>query len=255
VDVAEQFYADAQLHTFLKVLECLSNMQQSLQDTGTFLKFYLCQEVKKRLPQLLQQHGETTFSQQIRTLAEALQGEQGQKFAAFVQSRYPLILVDEFQDTNQDQDDMLASIWRHPQRYSQSCMIMVGDRKQAIYGFRGGDMLTFIKAHQDVTRKAGQFYQLVFNQRSIRPLVEVVDALFLRQPDFGEQVIYYPVQAGHRPHPPLIDHDQENPHPLRWLSIPEKQPAPEQVAWQIRQLLNQSAQGQLYFAKVQAHER
>ena len=249
VDAAEQFYADAQLNAFLKVLECLSNMQQSLQDTGTFLKFYLCQEVKKRLPQLLQQHGETTFSQQIRTLAEALQGEQGQKFAAFVQSRYPLILVDEFQDTNQDQDDMLASIWRHPQRYSQSCMIMVGDRKQAIYGFRGGDMLTFIKAHQDVTRKAGQFYQLVFNQRSIRPLVEVVDALFLRQPDFGEQVIYYPVQAGHRPHPPLIDHDQENPHPLRWLSIPEKQPAPEQVAWQIRQLLNQSAQGQLYFAE------
>ncbi|MHA3055916.1 exonuclease V subunit beta [Acinetobacter sp. ANC 4633] len=248
-EAAEQFYADVQLNALLQVLNCLSNMQQTLQETGTFLKFYLCQEVKKRLPQLLLQHGETTFSQQIRTLAEALQGEQGQKFAAFVQNRYPLILVDEFQDTNQDQDDMLASIWRHPQRYRQSCMIMVGDRKQAIYGFRGGDMLTFIKAHQDVQQKAGKFYQLIYNQRSIRPLVEVVDALFQRQPDFGEQVLYYPVQAGHRPHPALMDHAQENPQPLRWLSIPEKQPAHEQVAWQIRQLLNQSAQGQLYFAE------
>ena len=95
---------------------------------------------------MLQQKGETTFAQQIKTLSEALKGEQGQSFAVFVQSRYPLILVDEFQDTNQDQDDMLASIWRHTQRYQKSCMIMVGDRKQAIYGFRGGDMLTFLNA-------------------------------------------------------------------------------------------------------------
>ena len=84
-----------------------------------FLKAYLCVEVKKRLPQVLQNKGETTFSQQIRTLSEALKGEQGQRFAVFVQARYPLILVDEFQDTNQDQDDMLASIWRHPERYQK----------------------------------------------------------------------------------------------------------------------------------------
>ncbi|MHA3080904.1 UvrD-helicase domain-containing protein [Acinetobacter sp. ANC 5502] len=247
--IQDSFYQHPMIVSLKNILETKLKIQKDLKQFNTSLQFYLCQEVKKRLPQLLQQHGETTFSQQIRTLAEALQGEQGQKFAAFVQNRYPLILVDEFQDTNQDQDDMLASIWRHPKRYSQSCMIMVGDRKQAIYGFRGGDMLTFIKAHQDVQQKAGKFYQLIHNQRSIQPLVEVVDALFQRQPDFGEQVIYYPVQAGHRPHPALIDQSQENPQPLRWLNIPEKQPPHEQVAWQIRQLLNQSAQGQLYFAE------
>ncbi len=45
----------------------------------------------------------------MRSLSEALQGARGQRFAQFVHSRYPLILVDEFQDTNQDQDDMLYS--------------------------------------------------------------------------------------------------------------------------------------------------
>ncbi len=72
-----------------------------------------------------------------------------------MQARYPLILVDEFQDTNQDQDDLLAKIWRDANRVQSGCMIMVGDPKQAIYGFRGGDMLTYNKAHADVLPQAG----------------------------------------------------------------------------------------------------
>ena len=122
--------------------EELSQLNINLDVLDAYLKFTLSQQVKKRLPQVLQQKGETTFAQQIRTLSEALQGVQGQRFAQFVQAKYPLILVDEFQDTNQDQDDMLAQIWRDQKRYTQGCMIMVGDPKQAIYGFRGGDMLT-----------------------------------------------------------------------------------------------------------------
>ena len=219
----------------------------------SYLQFHLASEVKKRLPQVLQQKGETTFAQQIRTLAEALQGEQGQKFASFVHARYPLILVDEFQDTNQDQDDMLAQIWRHPKRVKNGCMIMVGDRKQAIYGFRGGDMLTFLKAHQDVFGKEGHAYNLVQNHRSVQPLVEAVDALFQRQTDFGEQVIYTPVQAGSRPHPDLIDQQHINPVPLRWLQLEDKATEAEQVAWKIRDLLNQGIQGSLYFAEKSGH--
>lgn len=213
----------------------------------------MAKEVKTRLPQVLQQKGETTFAQQIRTLAEALQGEQGQRFATFVHARYPLILVDEFQDTNQDQDDMLAQIWRHPNRVKQGCMIMVGDRKQAIYGFRGGDMLTFLKAHQDVFGKAGQEYNLIFNHRSVKPLVEVVDALFQRQMDFGEQVWYTPVQAGPRPHPDLLDQGHVNPQPLRWIKLEDKNQEAEQVAWKIRELLNQGIQGSLYFIEKSVH--
>ncbi len=195
---------------------------------------------------MLQQKGETTFAQQIKTLSEALKGEQGQRFAVFVQARYPLILVDEFQDTNQDQDDMLASIWRHPQRYQKGCMIMVGDRKQAIYGFRGGDMLTFLNAYQDIMAKQGHEYKLIHNHRSVKQLVEVVDALFQRQMDFGEQVVYDPIQAGSRPHPALIEHAQINPAPLRWLQLQEGSEQATQVAWKIQTLLNQAYAKQLY---------
>ncbi len=242
----EQHIIVQQLRSF-----CLQ-VQQLQNDLGlldSYLKFYISHEVKKRLPQVLQQKGETTFAQQIRTLAGALQGEQGQRFAQYVQARYPLILVDEFQDTNQDQDQMLAQIWRDARRFAHGCMIMVGDPKQAIYGFRGGDMLTYNKARKDVLDKQGHLYTLKYNHRSVAALVEVVDALFQRQMQFGEDVPYTPVQAATRPHPALIDQQGENHAPLRWMSLSESKDELIQVAWKIRDLLNQGIQQQCYFAE------
>lgn len=248
-EISDGFYQHPCIQQIQQLFGVLKNYAEQFDQLHIYLKAYLCVEVKKRLPQVLQNKGETTFSQQIRTLSEALKGEQGQRFAVFVQARYPLILVDEFQDTNQDQDDMLASIWRHPERYQKGCMIMVGDRKQAIYGFRGGDMLTFLNAYKDIQAKHGREYKLIHNHRSVADLVEVVDALFQRQIDFGEQVQYDPIRAGTRPHPALVDQNKPNPHPLRWLLLKDNETEAQQVAWKIRDLLNQSHTGQLYLQK------
>ncbi|ENX10471.1 UvrD-helicase domain-containing protein [Acinetobacter courvalinii] len=245
-DISDGFYQHLAIVQLQTLCQALQQTQQQFEQLQVYLKAYLCIEVRKRLPQVLQQKGETTFSQQIKTLSEALKGEQGQHFAVFVQARYPLILVDEFQDTNQDQDDMLASIWRHPQRYQKGCMIMVGDRKQAIYGFRGGDMLTFLNAYQDIMAKQGCVYKLIHNHRSVKELVEVVDSLFQRQTDFGEQVVYDPIQAGSRPHPALIENNQINPAPLRWLQLQDGNEQATQVAWKIQTLLNQAHAAELY---------
>lgn len=230
-------------------------LDEKFEQVVMHLEYHLIRSVQNRLPQTLQKQGETTFSQQIRTLAEALQGEQGRRFAQFVQSRYPLILVDEFQDTNQDQDDLLAKIWRDAARVNLGCMIMVGDPKQAIYGFRGGDMLTYNKAHADVLLKQGRQYTLTQNHRSVKPLVEGVDALFQRQMNFGEQVCYSLIEAGSRPHPDLIEAKLINPQPLRWIQLAEQDNEVDQVVWKIRQLLNQAEQGELYFQDQQGQSR
>ena len=245
-EVLQQFEQNPVLQHLARFLTAVNQLSVDLELLDAYLKFYLSREVKKRLPQVLQQKSETTFAQQIRTLADALQGQQGQRFAQFVHSHYPLILVDEFQDTNQDQDDMLARIWRDAKRYQQGCMIMVGDPKQAIYGFRGGDMLTYNKAHADVLSKRGQEYSLGHNHRSVQELVQVVDALFQRNKDFGEQVHYSPVEAGTRSHPPLIDAQGTNHQPLRWILLQDKKAEAIQVAWKIRDLLNQANTEKLY---------
>ena len=246
-EVQQSFEQHPMILALSAFFKAYDELNQDLDHLDSYLQFHLVQQVKQRLPELLQQKSETTFSQQMRTLADALKGPQGEDFSRYVHARYPLILVDEFQDTNQDQDDILSKIWRHPSRFKQGCMIMVGDRKQAIYGFRGGDMLTFLKAHQDVVAKSGRFYQLAHNHRSVQPLVEVVNALFLQQIDFGEQVQYTPVTAGSRRHPALVEQDIENAWPLRWLQVEDKESELEQVCWKIRDLLNQSAKGELFF--------
>ena len=252
-DVLQGFQQHPLIVVLAHFIQGLEQLTFDLDTLDSYLQFYLASEVKKRLPQVLQQKGETTFAQQIRTLAEALQDTQGRRFARFVQARYPLILVDEFQDTNQDQDNMLARIWRDAQHYAQGCMIMVGDPKQAIYGFRGGDMLTYNKARADVLAKQGRLYSLKYNHRSVAELVTVVDALFQRQTEFGEEVQYTAVEAGSRPHPALVDAQGQNHQPLRWLMLQDKNDEFIQVAWKIRDLLNQGIQQQLYLAEATGH--
>ena len=237
------------LHALVELVQEFHSLLTALDDAEATLKHYLCVEAKRRLPEMLQQKSETTFAHQISTLADALNGPNGKFFATAVQQKYPLIIVDEFQDTNQEQDNILASIWRDKERYNSGCMIMVGDRKQAIYGFRGGDMLTFINAYSDVRNKRGQFYHLTYNHRSIPELVQAVDALFQLKSDFGEQVVYQPVFAGSRPHEPLVENEIINPFPMRWVHLEKGVDAHQQIAKQVVKILNQGQRGELCFAE------
>lgn len=64
------------------------------------------------------------------------------------------LLVDEFQDTSRVQRDLLALLWARPQlregghvpplsALRERGLLVVGDRKQSIYGFRGADVGVF----------------------------------------------------------------------------------------------------------------
>ena len=58
--------------------------------------------------------------------------------AAAVRQRFPAALVDEFQDTDPVQLGIVERLYGD----SGACVFLVGDPKQAIYGFRGGDVET-----------------------------------------------------------------------------------------------------------------
>ena len=251
VVVRDQFLALPSVLVLQQVCRTYQYLTEQLRQMEAFLQFDIIRTVRERLPQLLSEKGETTFSEQMRLLAGRLQCEQGRVLAQLIQHRYPVALVDEFQDTNSDQDAVIATIWRQPAQSNPettpihpACLVMVGDPKQAIYGFRGGDMLTYQRARQIVSQQ-GLIHTLAENQRSIAPLVQAVDRFFQFQPDMGEGVLYQPVQASGRKKSLLREGEIHNPVPLRLIALQDKQDELQQTAWQIASLLQQSQQQQL----------
>ena len=92
--------------------------------------------------------------------------------AAF--ARWPLVLVDEFQDTDSTQYALLDRWFRTAEGTPRGLLAMVGDPKQAIYGFRGGDVQAYLRARQ----QAQATLALGVNQRSSRAYVAACNALF-----------------------------------------------------------------------------
>ncbi len=221
------------------------------------LHYTIALHVRAQLPIRLAAQAETTFSTQMHGLADALWRDSGALLAEQIRYRYPVALVDEFQDTNRDQDRVIERIYRQPwcnpeQRAAvdMPCLVLVGDPKQAIYGFRGGDVHTYLAARAQVAA-VGQIHALDQNQRSVVPLVQGVNAFFRQNAQLGDGVDYPEVSPADRGHAPLMDHGRENPYPLRFIQLTAKSdahPASDEISqtvWHIMQLLQDSAAGQM----------
>ena len=105
--------------------------------------------------------------------------------------RWPIVMVDEFQDTDPVQ-------WQVIDRaFSGRCtVILIGDPKQAIYAFRGGDIVTYLKAAES----AGEKRTLATNWRTDAALVERLQVV-LRGAQLGNAAIVVDdVEAHHRGH-------------------------------------------------------
>ena len=60
---------------------------------------------------------------------------------ARMRHRWPIVMVDEFQDTDRVQWEGIDRAFS-----GHSTVILIGDPKQAIYAFRGGDIVTYLEA-------------------------------------------------------------------------------------------------------------
>jgi len=62
-------------------------------------------------------------------------------------AQYPVALIDEFQDTDPKQFGILQSIYYGSKaKKAKAGLFLIGDPKQAIYGFRGGDIFAYLNA-------------------------------------------------------------------------------------------------------------
>src|SRR5690606_35816429 len=79
-----------------------------------------------------------------RALAPAADGSRA--LADALIGAWPVALIDEFQDTDPVQYAVLDAIYREADGTARGHLLMIGDPKQAIYRFRGGDIHTYTRA-------------------------------------------------------------------------------------------------------------
>jgi ATP-dependent helicase/nuclease subunit A len=97
-----------------------------------------------------------------------------------LRTRFTHLLVDEFQDTDPRQWELLQTLLgdRPLQDGAAPSVFLVGDRKQAIYGFRGGENRVFEQARAHLTGRGARSRSLQDNYRSAPVLISAVNALF-----------------------------------------------------------------------------
>ena len=105
-----------------------------------------------------------------------------------MRGRWRIVLVDEFQDTDPVQWQVLDRAFS-----GHATMVLIGDPKQAIYAFRGGDVVTYLAA----ARTAGTQATLATNWRSDAALLDRLQVV-LRGAALGDpEIVVRDVAARH----------------------------------------------------------
>lgn len=112
-------------------------------------------------------------------------------FAEEIAKRFSAAIIDEFQDTDSMQWEILSTLFNRPKHL----FYLVGDPKQAIYGFRNADIYTYLQAKESMPKTA----QLSHNFRSTAPLIEGINNLFsslqFSLPQHKNNLSYQPLKA------------------------------------------------------------
>ncbi len=171
--------------------------------------------------------GGLSFDSLLSSVRDALRSDPG--LAGRLRGLYDVALIDEFQDTDSVQWEIFRTVFGEGAfgegafgHGTSSTLILVGDPKQAIYSFRGGDVYTYLEA-----RKQAEVLALGTNQRSDESTVEAMNSLCAGHV-FGEPEIDYTV-VSHAPR-----------HDGRRLTLPGQQTA---AGMHIRCLVEPAAAG------------
>lgn len=90
---------------------------------------------------------------QDRLIERVWHASEAPEFAAALAARWPLMLIDEFQDTDPRQWYIFRRMYEAGDAQAR-WLCLIGDPKQAIYRFRGGDLATYLRARDYVVADA-----------------------------------------------------------------------------------------------------
>lgn len=157
----------------------------ALQARRIHLERDLINTVERESARRKERAGQQSYDDLLAQVAAALEQPGADLLAGRLRHQFRAALVDEFQDTDQLQYKILRRIWHAaPEREFEPAkapaLFLIGDPKQAIYGFRGADVHAYLSAKQDA---GDHCFTLDTNWRSDPSMIAGVNALFSRSPN------------------------------------------------------------------------
>lgn len=169
----------------------------------------LARAVRAELALRKQRLGVQGFDDLLVELRDALADPEGGAAACDrLRSRYDVVMVDEFQDTDPVQWELLQLAFD-----THRTLILIGDPKQAIYAFRGGDVFTYLAATEAASAQA----TLATNWRTDEPLLRQLDAV-MGGLALGDERIRVTEVHGHHSRPRLAGAPSATPLRVRVVS-------------------------------------
>lgn len=127
-----------------------------------------------------------SFDDLLLKLHRALDEKGGDALARAMRMKFKAALIDEFQDT----DPIQYAIFKKVFNTKGGTLFLIGDPKQAIYGFRGADIFAYMEASGDVKSR----YTLGENWRSEPDLITAINTIFAnaRHPFIYDKIPFQP---------------------------------------------------------------
>jgi exodeoxyribonuclease V beta subunit len=143
--------------------------------------------VRTELDRRKRRLGILSYDDLLSQLKDALADQDGAA-AQRMRARWSIVLVDEFQDTDPVQWQVLDRAFS-----GHATMVLIGDPKQAIYAFRGGDVTTYLKAAETAATQQ----TLSVNRRSDAPLLDSFQTLLAGAALGDDRIVVRDVEAHH----------------------------------------------------------
>ena len=164
--------------TFESLMQAIARLRP-VQTLQAALRLHAASRIARRLAELKEQAGTFGFADMLarldKALDESVNGDNARRLRDRILVQYPVALIDEFQDTSPVQSRIFDRLYRVADNDPKTALLLIGDPKQAIYGFRGADIYSYLDARR---KTEGRHYVLGTNHRSTVPLVKAVNHVF-----------------------------------------------------------------------------
>lgn len=164
----------------------LRTLARTLGSAVTLLVHEVLPTVRTHLAREKRELGLFDYDDLLALVLDTLRGPSGPALVRAVRARYRHALVDEFQDTDERQWEIFRRLFFdrvESDDEARTSLAVIGDPKQAIYGFRGADVHTYERACAEMQREGAHRGVLDRSYRTSASLLEATHAILLPPAD------------------------------------------------------------------------